>query len=185
MTNILTWHRCCPTGNSCAMLSNSVVGCCPSGQSCSGFNGQITTLSLTSPPVAAFATAVLSILTNTPFNPNGGQSIGPPNSGGAYIQTISGGNSVGGNGGVFIVGPAGQNGGNGGHSSNPYNFVACTTMTMVGAPLPTWRQAPCGTMLIVPPPSSSGAASWRISGGSVFVTWSISVWGWFLVWRCL
>jgi hypothetical protein len=167
------------------MLSNSVVGCCPSGQTCSGFNGEITTLSMTSSLISASATTAPSIPTNTPFNPNGGQSIGPPNGGGAYIQTIPGGNSVGGNGGVIIVGPVSQNGGNGGgYNQNPYNFAACTTMTMVGAPLPTWKQAPCGTMLIVSPPSpipSGGAESSRSYGVMPLIGLGVLVVGLFMV----
>jgi len=41
-------YRCCPTGNTCSLLSNSLVGCCPTDTTCSGSvaANQVTTVTV-------------------------------------------------------------------------------------------------------------------------------------------
>jgi hypothetical protein len=137
--------RCCPTGYSCGVLSNTLVGCCPSGTVCSGFTGQVTTITINN-NVAVFTTGVA---TNAPF-----VGVGSPTTtamvsnaaGGVFIgtqQTKATGGGVQTGGGVFIS-PTYPT------FTLPPGFSACSTMVMNGDFLPTTRQAPCGTMLIVP-----------------------------------
>src|ERR1700753_3578894 len=121
--------RCCPSGYSCGVLSNTLVGCCPSGTVCSGFTGQVTTMTLNNNAVQ----------TTFPF-------IG--------INTQKTGTVTNAGGGVFIATQSSQGGSNGVVTGNgvfidplsstftlPAGFVACSTMVMKGDFLPTTRQA--------------------------------------------
>ncbi|KAF2403658.1 hypothetical protein EJ06DRAFT_466237, partial [Trichodelitschia bisporula] len=46
--DIGVWNWCCPTSNTCALLTPSLVGCCPVGSSCSGTPaGAISTVTVT------------------------------------------------------------------------------------------------------------------------------------------
>lgn len=108
------------------MLSNGVVGCCPQGSTCTGnINAaQITTATITTIVAVQSTTPktvyqVIGPLTTTTMTTGGG-------GGGGAIVTVLGGNP----------------------KTTP-NGNWCTTLTMNGAPEPTWAKIACGTALIV------------------------------------
>src|SRR6201992_2200180 len=157
--------RCCPSGYSCGVLSNSLVGCCPSGTVCSGFAGQVTTMTVKD---AAFATA--TVAANPPYVGVGVQTTT------AMVTNVGGG--------VFVGTQQSQANGNGVFTGGgillqttsakwtiPAGFVACTTMVMNGDFLPTTRQAPCGTMLILPGSARTNSIqdSWLLFLGSLLL----------------
>ena len=151
--------RCCPSGYSCGVISNTLVGCCPSGSVCSGFSGQVTTM-----------TVKAAVATNPPYVGGGAQTTT------AMVTNVGGG--------VFVGTQQSQANGNGVFTGGgillqttsakwtiPAGFVACTTMVMNGDFLPTTRQAPCGTMLILPGSARTNSIqdSWLLLLGSLLL----------------
>ncbi|KAF1984289.1 hypothetical protein K402DRAFT_148243 [Aulographum hederae CBS 113979] len=117
--NINVWNWCCPTGDTCHMLSNSLVGCCPSGASC---GGQINAAQITTVTVYAQQNPTTVYQQPTTVYAGGG--------GGVYVAPTT-----------EVVS---QQGGGG----NVYNGY-CSTLVADGPGLPTERAGECGTILVV------------------------------------
>ncbi|KAF2674671.1 hypothetical protein BT63DRAFT_449661 [Microthyrium microscopicum] len=80
--NINVWNWCCPSGNSCQMMSNGVVGCCAQGSTCGGTvnAAQIQTVTVTATAPQTVVQVPGGVITTT--------VPGAP-ANGVYVTTVS------------------------------------------------------------------------------------------------
>lgn len=117
--------RCCPSGNTCSWLSNSVVGCCPDGSTCGGTvnAAQIETVTVT------------EYLTTTQYQQVGSTVV---EVGGQTTTTVVPG--------IYVTETQTTTGTS--RNNIVYNGY-CSTMIANGPNLPTTAQGGCGTILVI------------------------------------